>query len=56
VNHRKNQPEADPGAGSNVEDDGHRAVVDQLDLHPRSEDPGLDVNAERAERLAEVLD
>jgi hypothetical protein len=43
------------GSGSGVEDDGHRAVVDQFDLHPCSEDPGLDRDSEVTERLAELL-
>ena len=39
-----------------VEDDRHRAVVDQLDLHLRAEDARLHADAFRAERLDEALD
>jgi hypothetical protein len=38
-----------------VEDDGHWPVVDELELHPGTEHPRLDVDALRAQRFAEVL-
>src|SRR6185436_11409848 len=38
-----------------VEDDRDGAVVHKLDLHPGAEDTGLDVDAEVAERSAELL-
>jgi len=40
---------------SGVEDDRDRTVVDELHVHPRSEDARLDVDAELAQRRAEVL-
>src|SRR5919198_6584236 len=48
----------EPSAGSvspPVENDRDRALVHQLDLHPRAEGAGLDVYPERAQRLAEAL-
>ena len=38
-----------------IEDDRHWPIVDQLDLHPCSENPRLDRHAEPAERIAETL-
>jgi hypothetical protein len=48
-----------PNRGSRrvaVEDDRHRPVVDELDLHPCAEDTRPDADAERAESGAEHLD
>src|SRR5829696_7895580 len=38
-----------------VQDDRHRSVVDELDLHPGTEDARLDRHAERAQLVAEAL-
>ena len=38
---------------ADVEDDRHRAVVDELDLHAGAEDAAGDPDALRLERLAE---
>src|SRR6266511_89742 len=38
-----------------IEDDRHRALVDELDLHAGAEDATLDVHALGAERVAEAL-
>lgn len=43
------------GSALGVEDDSHRAVIDQFDLHPCSEDPRLDRDAEVTKRPAEPL-
>src|SRR5215211_2349636 len=40
---------------ADVEDDRHRAVVDELDLHPRAEDAGLDGDSQMTERAAEAF-
>ena len=39
-----------------LEDDRHRPVVHELDLHPRAEDAGLHPDAEVAQRLDEAVD
>src|SRR5579862_4999057 len=49
------RPRAMTAVRSGLDDDGDRAVVDQLDVHPRAEDAGLDGDPERAQRGAEVL-
>ena len=50
-----------PAAGEaedhlDVEDDRHRPVVDELDLHPRAEDARLHPDAEVAQALDEAVD
>src|SRR5215211_4695030 len=50
----------DAGDGGNsslvrVQDDRHRSVVDELELHPGTEDARLDRHAERAQLVAEAF-
>jgi hypothetical protein len=49
------RPSAAPLADLHVQDDSDGAVVDELDFHPRPEDPGLDGDATAAQRPAESL-
>src|SRR5579862_5222047 len=41
---------------SALDDDSHRPVVDQLNVHPRAEETRLDGDAERTQRRVELLE